>query len=64
MRGKLEKLFYYMRDEIRFGFPEDGDLVKASDTIRLGMGQCNTKGVLSFAGCGQSEDVTLWWVNT
>ncbi len=51
LRGKLEKLFYYVRDEIRFGFPEDGDLVKASDTIRLGMGQCNTKGVLFLALC-------------
>lgn len=51
LRGKLEKLFYYVRDEIRFGFPKNGDLVKASDTIRLGMGQCNTKGVLFFSLC-------------
>jgi len=51
IRGKLEKLFYYVRDEIRFGFPKDGDLVKASDTIRLGMGQCNTKGALLLALC-------------
>jgi hypothetical protein len=49
--GMLEKLFYYVRDEIRFGFPKDGDLVKASDTIRLGMGQCNTKGALLLALC-------------
>ncbi len=49
--GKLEKLFYYVRDEIRFGFPKDGDLVKASDTIRLGMGQCNTKAALFLALC-------------
>ena len=51
LRGKLEKLLYYLRDEIRFGFPEDGDRVKASDTIRLGMGQCNTKGALFLALC-------------
>lgn len=50
-RGKLEKLFYYVRDEIRFGFPQDGDLVKASETIRLGIGQCNTKGTLLLALC-------------
>ena len=50
-RGKLERLFYYVRDEIRFGFPLNGDLVKASDTIRLGMGQCNTKGALLVALC-------------
>jgi len=53
-RGRLEKLFYYVRDEIRFGFPMDGDLVKASDTIGLGMGQCNTKGALFLALCRAS----------
>lgn len=50
-RGKLEQLFYFVRDEVRFGFPQDGDLVKASETIRLGMGQCNTKGALLVALC-------------
>lgn len=53
-RRRLEKLFYYVRDEIRFGFPMDGDLVKASDTIGLGMGQCNTKGALFLALCRAS----------
>lgn len=50
-RGKLEKLFYFVRDEILFGFPPDGDLVKASETLQLGMGQCNTKGTLLVALC-------------
>ncbi|MBW1783183.1 MAG: transglutaminase family protein [Deltaproteobacteria bacterium] len=50
-RGKVERLFYYVRDEIRFGFPKEGDLMKASETIRLGMGQCNTKGTLFLALC-------------
>jgi len=50
-RGKLEKLFFYVRGDIRFGFPRDGDLVKASDTIRLEMGRCNTKGTLLLALC-------------
>jgi hypothetical protein len=54
MRGKLEKIFYYVRDNILFGFPNDGDLVKASDTITLGMGQCNTKGTLFLALCKAS----------
>jgi hypothetical protein len=49
IRGKLEKLFFYVRDEIKFGFPPDGDLVKASDTIKMGYGQCNTKGTLFLA---------------
>jgi hypothetical protein len=50
-REKLESLYYYARDEIRFGFPQNGDLTSASDTIRLGMGQCNTKGTLFLALC-------------
>ena len=50
-RRKLEKLFYYVRDDIRFGFPKEGDLVKASETLKLGMGQCNTKGALLLALC-------------
>jgi hypothetical protein len=54
VRGKLEKIFYYVRDSILFGFPKNGDLVKASDTITLGMGQCNTKGTLFLALCKAS----------
>ena len=51
VRGKLEKIFLYVRDEIKFGFPKNGDLVTASETIELGMGQCNTKGTLFLALC-------------
>jgi hypothetical protein len=51
IRGKIEKLFYFVRDGIKFAFPADGDLVKASDTIRSGVGQCNTKGTLFLALC-------------
>ena len=51
VRGKLEKLFNYVRDDIEFGFPLSGDLTPASDTIKLGMGQCNTKGTLFLAFC-------------
>ena len=50
-RDRLRQLFFYVRDEILFGFPANGDLVKASDTIRLKMGQCNTKGTLFLALC-------------
>ena len=39
-RGKIERLFYYVRDDIEFGFPPKGDLTSASETIRLGIGQC------------------------
>jgi len=51
IKGKLKKLFYYVRDDIQFGFPLKGDLVKASDTILSGVGQCNTKGTLFLALC-------------
>jgi len=48
-REKLRALFYFVRDEIRFGFPKEGDIVKASETIELGYGQCNTKAALLIA---------------
>jgi len=33
-QDKLEQIFYYVRDEIMFGFPPEGDFVKASQTIK------------------------------
>lgn len=50
-RERLNSLFLFVRDEIEFGFPLDGDLVKASETIRRGFGQCNNKGMLFLALC-------------
>ncbi|SEW35823.1 Transglutaminase-like superfamily protein [Aliiroseovarius sediminilitoris] len=50
-RRKLDRIFHYVRDEIRFGFPMNGDFVKASETIQLGYGQCNTKATLLLALC-------------
>jgi hypothetical protein len=49
VRGKLARLFAYVRDEMAFAFPVSGDLVKASDVIRSGKGQCNTKSTLFLA---------------
>ena len=51
VRSKLGALFDYVRDDIEFGFPPKGDLTAASETIRLGIGQCNTKGTLLLALC-------------
>lgn len=51
LRGKLTQLFLFVRDDIRFAFPRDGDFVKASETILLGYGQCNTKATLLLALC-------------
>ncbi len=48
-REKLQALFDFVRDEVRFGYPKNGDIVRASETIRLGFGQCNTKATLLAA---------------
>ena len=47
--GKLQRIFQFVRDDILFGFPPEGDFVKASQTITHGYGQCNTKGTLFLA---------------
>lgn len=51
VRGKVEKLFYFVRDNIKLGFPKEWDFMKASQVIELGMGQCNTKSTLFLALC-------------
>lgn len=48
-REKLRALFYFVRDDILFGYPRNGDIVAASETIRSGVGQCNTKATLLLA---------------
>ncbi len=50
-REKLEHIFLFVRDEIAFGFPANGDLVPASETLKIGIGQCNTKSTLFHALC-------------
>jgi transglutaminase-like putative cysteine protease len=53
-REKLERLFMFVRDDIALGFPKKGDLVPASETTQIGMGQCNRKAVLLLALCRAS----------
>ncbi len=48
---KIEKIFYYVRDDIKFGFTNNGDFVTASNTITLGYGQCNNKSNLFITLC-------------
>jgi hypothetical protein len=50
-REVLERIFLFVRDDIQFAFPPEGDFVKASQTIERGYGQCNTKGILFLALC-------------
>ena len=53
---KLERIFGFVRDDVLFGFPPEGDFVRASRTIEHGYGQCNTKGILILALC-QAADI-------
>ncbi|NCF75028.1 MAG: hypothetical protein GWO87_00895 [Xanthomonadaceae bacterium] len=48
---KINVIFHYVRDDIKFAFPKEGDFVKASQTIQYGFGQCNTKTTLFLALC-------------
>ena len=54
-RDKLHRIFDYVRDDIVFAFPKEGDLVKASETVQRGFGQCNTKATLFLALCKAVE---------
>ncbi|MBN1668192.1 MAG: transglutaminase domain-containing protein [Anaerolineales bacterium] len=48
---KLAAIFSFVRDEIRFGFPQKWDAVRASETIGFRLGYCNTKATLFHALC-------------
>ena len=48
---RLQRIFFFVRDKILFGFPPKGDQTRAEETLRLGYGQCNTKGALLVALC-------------
>jgi hypothetical protein len=48
---KVESLFYYVRDQIKFGFPPTWDVVTAFESIYHKMGYCNTKATLFVALC-------------
>lgn len=48
---KVESLFIFVRDEVRFGFPPKWEKMKASETLQYGLGYCNTKATLFHALC-------------
>ena len=52
---KLESIFYFVRDEILFGFPPKWDAVKASETLVYKRGYCNTKATLMVALCKAAD---------
>lgn len=51
---KIESIFHFVRDEIRFGFTPKWDEVKASEIMGYGLGYCNTKATLFLALCQAS----------
>ena len=51
IEDKIAAIFYYVRDDIKFQFPKEGDFVKASQIIKYGYGQCNNKTILYLALC-------------
>jgi hypothetical protein len=46
--GKTEKIYYFVKDEIKFGYNESDD-IPASKILKDGYGQCNTKTSLFMA---------------
>lgn len=48
---RLEKLFYYVRDDIAFGFHPETDYLTATEIIHRRVGQCNNKSTLLLALC-------------
>jgi hypothetical protein len=51
---KIESIFTFVRDGIKFGFPPKFDEVKASQVIDYGFGYCNTIATLFLALCQAS----------
>lgn len=50
-KEKLEVIFYYVRDNIKFGFLPKIDNYTASEIIEIGIGQCNNKSGVFLALC-------------
>jgi len=51
----IRRVFLFVRDDLRFGFHPEGDLLPASEVIRRRMGQCNNKSIAMktlFDACG------------
>ncbi len=46
--NKIKEIYNYVRDEIEFGYNTD-DSISASQVLKDGYGQCNTKGTLFMA---------------
>lgn len=52
---RVQSIFNFVRDEIKFGFPPVWDHVRASETLQYGIGYCNTKATLFHALCRAAD---------
>ncbi|UCG83815.1 MAG: transglutaminase family protein [Dehalococcoidia bacterium] len=52
---KIEAIFHFMRDGIKFGLPSTWDEMKASEVLECGFGYCNTKATLFVALCKAAD---------
>jgi transglutaminase-like putative cysteine protease len=48
---QVKAIFYYVRDEILFGFHPEVDALSASEVVAQGRGQCNNKSIVFMALC-------------
>ena len=46
---KIEAIFHFLWDDIKFGFPSKWDIIKASEVLDYGLGYCNPKATLFLA---------------
>jgi transglutaminase-like putative cysteine protease len=64
-REKVKNIFYFVQDEIQFGFLPVWDAVKASETLKYKMVYCTTKATLFNALCQAADipsKVHTWWI--
>jgi hypothetical protein len=50
-RSALEKLFFFVRDDIKFGFTQRWNDLTASQVLEAGVGHCTTKATLMHSLC-------------
>lgn len=53
-RAALERLFLFVRDDIKFGFTKWWNDLKASEVLTAGVGHCTTKATLMHSLCRAS----------
>lgn len=58
LKERKTAVYSFVRDEIKFGYNRN-DAISASEVLKDGYGQCNTKGTLLMALCARVRRVYL-----